>query len=252
MVNFNPLMATKPPCEGQQEMTRIYIVEDNADLLDNGILCLKAQGFDCYGASDAQSLNTLISEQLPDLVVLDWILPDESGLDIARKLRNNDQTKEIGIIFLTARSNIADRIAGLEFADAYHIKPIDYQELGAIINSINRRSATISPDKTAKSTWQLHSTTLALHSPAGEVLSLSHREFILLRELAQSSNAPVSAKQIIEAWGENWLHYEKNRLELSLSRLRRKIKNISDDSLNPVRAIRNQGYHLMIPIQVHN
>jgi CheY-like chemotaxis protein len=56
----------------------------------------------------------------------------ESGLDIARKLRNNDQTKEIGIIFLTARSNIADRIAGLEFADAYHIKPIDYQELGAI------------------------------------------------------------------------------------------------------------------------
>jgi DNA-binding response OmpR family regulator len=84
------------------------------------------------------------------------------------------------------------------------------------------------------------------------VLSLSHREFILLRELAQSSNAPVSAKQIIEAWGENWLHYEKNRLELSLSRLRRKIKNISDDSLNPVRAIRNQGYHLMIPIQVHN
>ena len=76
-------------------MIRIYIVEDNAQLLEDAILCLNAQGFDCYGASDGQSFNTLISERLPDIAVLDWGLPDETGLAISQRLRNNEQTNKI-------------------------------------------------------------------------------------------------------------------------------------------------------------
>jgi len=232
-------------------MIRIYIAEDNTHLLEDSILCLTAQGFDCHGAPDAHSFNALISERIPDVVVLDWMLPDETGLAIAQKLRTDERTKEIGIIFLTARSDISDRISGLEFADAYHVKPIDYGELGAVINSVYRRSNTINSHKT-KSTWQLHKTTLALHSPDNEILDLSHREFALLRELAHSPKTPVSAKQIIETWGEDWMLFEKNRLELLLSRLRTKMKNMSDDALNPIRAIRHEGYQLMIAIQVHD
>jgi len=232
-------------------MIRIYIVEDNAQLLEDATLCLNAQGFDCYGASDGQSFNTLISERLPDIAVLDWVLPDETGLVISQRLRNNEQTNKIGIIFLTARSDIGARISGLEFADAYHVKPIDYLELGAVIKSIYRRMEIINSSAT-KPTWHLDTGNLILHSPEGQSLNLSHREFILLRALANSPNTPVSTKLIIESWGEEWINFEKNRLELLLSRLRTKIKNISDDSLNPIRAIRHQGYHLMIPIQVHD
>ena len=73
----------------------------------------------------------------------------------------------------------------------------------------------------------------------------------MLRKLAQQHAGPLSAKQIIEAWDEDWLTFEKNRLELLLSRLRTKIKNINDIKLNPIRAIRNQGYQLMIPLEIH-
>ncbi|MDF1583712.1 MAG: response regulator transcription factor [Methyloprofundus sp.] len=232
-------------------MIRIYIVEDNTHLLEDITLCLNAQGFDCYGSPDAQSFNTLISKRIPDVVVLDWMLPDESGLAIAQKLRNNNQTKAISIIFLTARSDIGDRIAGLEFADAYHVKPIDYRELGAVISSIYRRSNTVNSQE-KNLIWRLHKSTLALHSPDDQVLHLSHREFILLRELARSTETPVSAKQIIEFWGEDWMLFEKNRLELLLSRLRTKIKHMNGDTLNPIRTIRNEGYKLMIPIQIHD
>ncbi len=232
-------------------MIRVYIVEDNAQLLEDATLCLNAQGFDCYGAPDGQSFNDLISKQLPDIAVLDWMLPDETGLVISQRLRNNEQTNKIGIIFLTSRSDIGARISGLEFADAYHVKPIDYLELGAVIKSVYRR-IEITKSSATKPTWRLDAGNLILHSPAGQSLNLSHREFILLRELANSPNSPVSAKLIIESWGEEWINFEKNRLELLLSRLRTKMKNISDDSLSPIRAIRNQGYHLMIPIQVHD
>jgi len=232
-------------------MMRIYIVEDSPYLLEDSILCLNAQGFDCYGAPDARSFTALISERLPDVVILDWMLPDESGLSIAKKLRENEQTKKIGIAFLTARSDIGDRITGLAFADAYHVKPIDYQELGAVITSIYRRTATTEPIST-EPLWRLDTKRLTLKSPTNKTLILSHREFILLRQLAQTPNIPVSAKQIIESWGENWMIFEKNRLELLLSRLRGKIKAMSEDTLNPVRAIRNHGYQLVIKVQIYD
>ncbi|BCG63937.1 MAG: two-component system, OmpR family, response regulator [Methyloprofundus sp.] len=230
-------------------MPRVYIVEDNLHLLEDSLLCLKAQGINCYGAANAKELHSLMIEKLPDVLILDWMLPDEDGLAIAQRLRADEQTQHIGIVFLTARGRLDDRITGLEFADSYHTKPIDYRELTAVINSISRRITTKALT-TLESTWQLHAKKLEVHSPTGRVLTLSHREFITLQILTQNHGSAISAKQIIEAWGEDWVLFERNRMELLLSRLRSKIKAINSDQSNPIRSIRNQGYQLAISIEI--
>jgi len=232
-------------------MTRVYVVEDNPNLLDDCLLYLNTQEFECYGAVDGKGLDILLEQQLPDVIVLDWVLPGETGLAIAERLRADSKTSNVGIIFLTGYSHIDNRIAGLEFADSYHVKPIDYRELAAVITSIQRRTTNSSPLSTKSLSWQLHEKTLTLQSPYGKNLRLSHREYIMLHKLALQHAGPLSAKQIIEAWDEDWLTFEKNRLELLLSRLRTKIKAINDVKLNPIRAIRNQGYQLMIPLEIH-
>ncbi len=230
-------------------MIKVNVVEDNQFLLDDIIYSLNTRGFDCGGAVNAKSFDCLMLSKQPDIVILDITLPDESGLSIARRLRDSHKTKNIGIVFLTARGSLNDRIEGLELADSYQVKPIDYGELAAVITSVYRRLPT-NGSFLENLVWQLHEKTLELHSPLGEILGVSYREYIVLQELCQSTTGPVSAKQIIEAWNENWLTYEKNRLELLLSRLRSKIKGLSNDKANPIRSIRNQGYNLMIVIEI--
>jgi len=228
---------------------KVYIVEDHSYLLEDIVHCLNEQGYDCKGASNSTSFNKLITKQLPDIVVLDWMLPDEDGLAIAKKLRNDVKTKNIGIVFLTARGDVDDRILGLEIADSYQVKPVDYRELGAIINSIYRRSS-IDKGTSDQPNWTLYESTLELHSPLGQIISLSHREFVVLRQFSRSADKPVSSQQIVELWNENWLTYEKNRLELFLSRLRTKIKSINNQSMNPIRAVRHEGYILLLKIEI--
>lgn len=230
-------------------MIKVYVVEDNPHLLDDAVSCLSSLGFDCYGASDARKLSVLITAQLPDVVVLDRILPGEDGLTISKRLRDGDKTSHVGIVFLTACGDLDERIEGLEFADSYLVKPIDYRELAAVITSIHRRSLSVDSFSEQKN-WRLHEKTLELSSPFGGVIAISYREYVVLRELSQSLVEPVSAQHIVETWGEDWLTYEKNRLELLLSRLRVKIKSIDSGNINPIRSIRNQGYHLMIAIDL--
>jgi len=231
-------------------MIKVYIVEDNPFLLEDMIYSLNAQGFDCSGAKDSESFEQLISKQLPDIAILDWNLPTEDGLSIAHRLHNNTKTKHIGIIFLTVRDSLDDRVAGLEFADSFLIKPIDFLELGAIINSTVRRLPKYNKSLTSKTTWQLYKKTLELYTPQNKALTLSYREFVALEKLAENYSTPISAQEIVESWGNDWLTFEKNRLELVLSRLRSKIKSNSSINFNPIRSVRNEGYHLMIPVEI--
>lgn len=231
-------------------MIKVYIVEDHGYLLDDMTYSLKVQGFDCHGAADAEGFDGLMSSGLPDVVVLDWTLPGEDGLAIAQRLRHNKNTQQIGIIFLTARSSLHERLIALEVADSYQIKPIDYHELGAIISSIYRRLARLGGDITAELSWRLYEKNRELHAPNGDFISLSLREYSVISKLSEDILKPVSAREIIELWGEDWVGYEKNRIELLFSRLRKKIKMLDESAKAPIKAIRNKGYFLKIPIKV--
>jgi len=227
-------------------MIRVYVVEDNEFLLEDIVHSLKFQGYDCYGVENAQAFYSLLAQQAPDIVILDWNLPDENGLSIARRLQESNITQAIGIIFLTVRGQLEDRLAGLEYADTYLTKPVDYKELGAIITSTYRRLAppNISPS------WALYPQNLELHTPQDSVISLSYREYLTLYKLSTSENSIILAKDIVEALGEDWLKFEKNRLELLISRLRRKFKDYSEIDFNPIRSIRNEGYQLTLTIKI--
>ncbi|NOQ76820.1 MAG: diguanylate cyclase [Methylococcaceae bacterium] len=230
-------------------MICVYVVEDNALLLEDILFSLNEQGFDCHGAVDAMGFDELVSKKIPDVVILDWNLSGQDGLTIAQRIHENERTNSIGIVFLSAKSRVDDRLSGLEFADAFLTKPVNYQELGAVIRSTFRRLSVLVPSAT-EPVWKLHQKTLNLCTPENEVLSLSYREYIVLRLLSMFPGEPIAVKDIVEAWGEDWLQFEKNKLELLVSRLRRKIKNISSVDFNPICSVRNGGYRLMLQIEV--
>ncbi len=230
-------------------MTRIYFVEDNTHLLSDGLVWLDGAAYQAYGANQAKEFDALMAEQLPDIVLLDWMLPGEDGLSIARRLRSAEATQHIGIIFITARNAIEDRIAGLTEADAYISKPFDYRELLAIIRSVARRIGGTSP---AIDSWTLISGKRVLISPTGPEQAVSERENIILALLARHSGQIVSAKTIADALDENPNLFEKSRVEMSLSRLRAKLKMDDSNTNNPIRNFRNRGYQLMIPLNVED
>lgn len=228
-------------------MSLIYVVEDNEHLLSDSVQWINNQAHRCHGAMDGPEFDALMATQKSDLVVLDWMLPGEDGLAIAHRLRGNDLTKNIGIIFLTARSDIDDRITGLDIADAYLTKPVDYKELTAVINAVLRR---INPDPTeeAVQSWRLSTKRQLIYTPSGNAISLTWREGAILSLLAQNPAAHVSSKAMVSAIQEEWLSFEKNRMEMLLSRLRAKLKDEGSVSVNPIRAIRNKGYQLTLPL----
>jgi len=231
-------------------MIKVYVVEDRGHLLDDIVYSLRGQGHDCRGVHNVQKLEALIEQELPDIVILDWTLSGDDGLSIARKLRKNKITKQIGIIFLTARSSLHERLIALELVDSYQVKPVDYRELGAIIASIYRRLGVSETQYIPEISWRLHEKSHELHAPSGHVLKLSFREYQLIAKLAENNLLTVSSQTIVELWGEEWAGYEKNRLELVLSRLRKKIMAVDPLISNPIQAVRNLGYSLQIPIKV--
>jgi len=232
-------------------MIRVYIVEDNQHLLEDTLFCLNNEYLNCYGAHDATGLQNLLNEQSANVIVLDWMLPGKDGLTIANELRSHPDYAQLGIVFLTARSALEDRLSGLDVADAYLVKPIDYRELSAVIQSVSRR-LTLPPvlnNPSHPDRWFLYSKALRLISPNGDLVLLSERENQILMFLMQNYPEPTTAKAIVEKLGEKWMDFEKNRLELLFSRLRKKIKQVTPHSNeNPIRALRNKGYQLMIPI----
>ena len=118
----------------------LLIVEDDADLRDMVIFALKDSGLNVIGAPDAAQAWAMIGDRLPDLILLDWMLPGVSGIDFLRRLRRNEVYRAAPVIMLTAKSDENDRVRGLEAgADDYLIKPFSVKELRARINAVMRR-----------------------------------------------------------------------------------------------------------------
>jgi two-component system response regulator RegX3 len=230
-----------------QRKRTILLVEDETSITEPLAESLGRDGFDTKVAATAAEALELAARLQPDLVLLDVMLPDGSGFDVCRELR---QRSQVPIIMLTARGEEADRVVGLELgADDYVVKPFSAREVGARIRAVLRRTEASSQPGEER---PIEVGELRL-DPAkrevtkdGEVLELSRKEFELLQLLMRSAGSVVTRERAIdEVWDTNWFGSTKT-LDVHVSGLRRKL---GDDSTEPrfLHTVRGVGFRFSSP-----
>ena len=227
-------------------MNRIGLVEDNLDYREEVAFTLRLAAFEIAFECDGRDIDAQLVRTPCDLLLLDWSLPQEDGLTIARRVRV--KWPAIGIVMLTARGDMKDRVSGLrDGADAYLVKPVDFRELIATLHSLQRRLRE--PSVTPSAAWILRKDQLLLDSPEGVSSVLTPSEVQLLTALALHAPQAASRDSLIRALGYSPWDFDSRRLELAMSRLRRKLQaQGAPPSL--IRAVRNQGYLFAATIQV--
>ncbi|MEI6440774.1 MAG: phosphate regulon transcriptional regulator PhoB [Alphaproteobacteria bacterium] len=223
---------------------RILIVEDEDALSTLLQYNLEKDGYDVALASDGEEALTMVAEHAPDLVILDWMLPKISGIEVCRRLRNRTESRNVPIIMLTARGEETDRIRGLDTgADDYVIKPFAMTELSARIRAVLRR---IRP---GLSEDQVHRGDLIIDRVAhrvrrsGEEIHLGPTEFRLLDHFMQNPGRVFSREQLLDAvWGRE-VYVEARTVDVHVGRLRKAL-NRKDSDIDPIRTVRSAGYSL--------
>jgi two-component system phosphate regulon response regulator PhoB len=219
----------------------ILIVEDEASLVTLLRYNLERAGFGVAEALDGEEALTVIAERIPDLVLLDWMLPGVSGIEICRRLRRGAATRNLPIIMLTARSEEADRVRGLECgADDYVAKPFSPAELIARINAVLRRiRPALAEEILAVGEVQMD---LARHRVTrhNRELHLGPTEFRLLRHFLEHPDRVFSREQLLDSvWGSD-IFVDPRTVDASIRRLRKALNDASESDL--IRTVRAAGY----------
>jgi two-component system phosphate regulon response regulator PhoB len=220
---------------------KVLIVEDEASLAELLRYNLEAEGFRVSSAESGEEAELLVAEDKPDLVILDWMLPAVSGIELCRRLRSKAETRSIPIIMLTARGEESDRIRGLSTgADDYVVKPFSLPELMARVKALLRRSA---PERTAE---VLQSGDIVLDRAAHRVtrgareVRLGPTEFRLLEFLMQSPGRVLSRSQLLDGvWGRD-AFVDERTVDVHIGRLRKAL--VRGKERDPVRTVRGAGY----------
>lgn len=220
---------------GQDLTLSIIVVEDDLELQSIFLAGLRHFGHDVRGLCNGRELDAAMTEQGADIVILDLGLPGEDGLSIARRLRG---TNRCGIIMVTARGRVHERIDGLQSgADMYFVKPVDILELEAAITSLHRRMSAAKP-----TCWFFNPVTSTLATPDGVEMSLTAQECLLMQLLLKTPGRNVARREIFQALNQPDDQYADKRLEAMVSRLRRKLKRCAPSLELPVRARHTMGY----------
>jgi two-component system response regulator RegX3 len=216
------------------------LVEDERSITEPLAEALVREGFDPHVAATVADALEAAERLAPDLVLLDVMLPDGSGLDVCRELR---LTSKVPIIMLTARGEEADRVVGLELgADDYVVKPFSAREVAARIRAVLRRAG--SPER-ALETGAIEIGEVRLDSAkrevtlGGEVLELSRKEFDVLELLMRNAGSVVKRERLLQdVWDTNWFGSSKT-LDVHVSALRRKLRDDANEPryLHTVRGI---------------
>jgi two-component system phosphate regulon response regulator PhoB len=219
----------------------ILVVEDEPAIQELIAYNLKQAGHQPLRADNAEQALTLVANALPDLVLLDWMLPGLSGIEFARRLRADKRTRAIPIIMLTARSDEQDKLQGLETgADDYITKPFSPRELNARIKAVLRRRAPEMTDDMV----QLGGLKLdpASHRVTGngEPVDLGPTEFRLLHFLMTHAERVHSRTQLLDqVWGDH-VFVEERTVDVHIRRLRKALEPTELDGL--VQTVRGTGY----------
>jgi two-component system phosphate regulon response regulator PhoB len=221
----------------------ILVVEDEPAIQALLEVNLRRAGHDVQLAADAETARRLVRESLPDLVLLDWMLPGMSGVDFARSLRGDARTRSLPIIMLTARAGERDKIEGLELgADDYVTKPFSPRELLARIKAVLRRHA---PQAT-EDVVELGGLRLdpATHRVAAgpEEINLGPTEFRLLHFLMTHPERVHARSQLLDqVWGDH-VFVEERTVDVHIRRLRAALEPSGHDAL--IQTVRGSGYRI--------
>lgn len=206
----------------------VLVVDDEKDLVDLIKYHLEKEGLKCLEARDGETALQVAKERIPDLVVLDLMLPGLDGLEVCRKLRKDPKTSSIAIIMLTAKAEEVDRIVGLEMgADDYMVKPFSPRELVARVKAVLRRGqGQDTPAVKRVGTLEVDEGKHQI-AVAGTAVELTVKEFDLLCALMRANGRVLNRDQILETvWGySNAVDIESRTVDVHIRRLREKLGN---------------------------
>jgi two-component system, OmpR family, phosphate regulon response regulator PhoB len=221
----------------------VLVVEDEPQIQELIAINLEHLGHKVLRAGSAEEAESVIRAELPDVVVLDWMLPGESGVAFARRLRSDERTRELPILMLTARAMEQDKLSGLEAgADDYLTKPFSPRELAARIKAVLRRRAPeLSGDAVEVEGLRLDPASRRVS--AGEHrLTLSPAEFRLLHFLLTHPGRVYTRTQLLDqVWGDH-VYIEERTVDVHIRRLRKALEPSGHDRL--IDTVRGAGYGL--------
>jgi two-component system phosphate regulon response regulator PhoB len=223
---------------------KILIVEDELPVRQMIAFNLSRAGFVVSEAGDVATARTMIADDRPDLVLIDWMLPDSTGLELTRALRRDDAYKDLAIIMLTARAEEQSKIQGLDSgADDYVTKPFSAKELLSRINAVLRRSVSESDDPLSNGVLELRPDQHRVFVD-GEELNLGPTEFKLLKFFMLSPERVYSREQILDlVWGRN-VYIEERTVDVHIQRLRKALQHTQ--AAKYVQTVRGTGYRFSV------
>lgn len=223
-------------------MALIYIVEDDNDILEVESFALKNSGHEVRGFSNAKDFYAALEKQLPQLSVLDIMLPDEDGIKIVQKLRQNKNWSHMPVIMVTAKTTEIDKVKGLDAgADDYLAKPFGVMELIARVKALLRRTQTGGEQKSSLTLGGL-SIDDKKHAvyTEGVLCELTFKEYELLKMFMENAGIVLTRESIMDKiWGVDYCG-ESRTVDMHIKTLRHKL----GDEGNRIRTVRNVGYVL--------
>jgi len=224
-------------------MNMIYIVEDDSEIRELETYALKSSGFGVNAFDCGKTLDEAVKVCVPDLFILDIMLPGEDGLSILRRLRAQENTKSVPVIMITAKSSEMDKVKGLDTgADDYIAKPFGILEFISRVKALLRRSGKLNVEPEEQKTLSLGDVSIDVGKRSvavgGEIVELTYKEFELLKLLLASPGLVYSRQQILEKiWGIDF-KMDTRTVDMHIKTLRHKLGECG----SIIQTVRNVGY----------
>ncbi len=228
----------------KEKITKVLIVEDEAAIVTLLKYNLEKEGFHVISTGDGSEAVKMVKDHRPDIIVLDWMLPGMTGIEIAKHIRWNEDIKNTPIIMLSARGEEGDRIRGLDSgADDYMVKPFSPPELISRINAVFRRIRPALSGKTLEFSGIIMDLTAHKVTRDGSDVHCSPTEFSLLRHMMEHPGRVFAREQLLDAvWGHD-IYVEVRTVDVHVRRLRKAL-NYDGKQPDLIRTVRSAGYAL--------
>jgi len=220
---------------------QILVVEDERPIREMIAFGLRRAGFEVREAADARSGRAEVANKLPDLLLVDWMLPDTSGLEFTRALKRDRETRELPVIMLTARAEEGDKVAGLEGgADDYITKPFSPRELLARINAVLRRALPAEGSERIDIEGLVLDQSSQRVSSGERTVALGPTEYRMLAFFMTHTERVYTREQLLDrVWGGN-VYVEERTIDVHIRRLRKALEEFGYDRL--IQTVRGSGY----------